>query len=284
MKKKRVVLICLVGAALALILCQLIQAIQRRSEPRYEGHPLSYWVTQLAARRHFEDINTADRQKPREPIDHIGPAALPFLMKWIRYERPKWRTRLGNWLRQSRLPFKEQLSSRISEPPSFQLAYGSCVAFTILGKRANPAFDELCRLLNETNSPQTSAAAASALGYLGTNALVPLLIVTTNAQHPARRAAMYGIISLTSVGGLDDSAFHAAPEISIPALTSMLTNRDPTLRGYSVEALGDFGPQASNAIPALTNALADFSPDVRKKAAGALHQIAPVQFTNSHAQ
>lgn len=52
-KKKRVLLICVIAVALGLI---AYPRLRRSSEPSYGGHPLSYWVTQLAAGSHIEDF------------------------------------------------------------------------------------------------------------------------------------------------------------------------------------------------------------------------------------
>lgn len=254
------------------------------------------------------DVTIDEREKAREAVNQIGVAALPYLLKWIHYEEPAtWRTKLGLWAWRTRLPFTTRLANWVMNPTPRQLAAGTYEAFRVLGDRGRPASDELCRALNQTNMPQTSATAAFALAGIGTSSLAPLLTVVSNAQHPARVAAIRAIGSLTNLG---DSAqqvvsaitnclghsnamsaqviaiialgdLRAAPEISIPALSSMLTNGSPRFRVYSISALGKFGPQASNAIPALTNVLADPDHYVRDSASVALHEIDPATFTSA---
>ena len=300
MKKKRVLLTLLIAAALGFLCFWLWPS----SEPSYNGHSLSHWVIGLIR------YDSTDHGLCQPAVEHIGAPALPFLVKWIKYEQPAWRRNLGIRVLQSRLPsryLRYQLGSWIIEPSSMQRALGTYEAFSILGERANPAFEQLCRILDETNAPQTASRTALTLGCFGAKAIPPLVLVATNPQHPARACALQalGRISLSDDAGRQEISvltncvsatnppvlrrfalmalanFKTAPEISIPGLASYLADRNPTVRSDAVEALGKFGPEASNTIPALTNALRDSNRDVRKKAAMALHQIAPATFTNA---
>jgi HEAT repeat protein len=243
-------------------------------------------------------------------IYHIGPAALPFLVKWLQYAPPPWRNTLATSLYRSRFPFAHKLSGLFVDERAWQLSVGAHYAFDVLGAKAMPAFSDLCRLMNDTGKPTVANMAASSLGNLGTNALPPLLAVLTNTNHPARVGA---ISAIRAMSDLDNAAtiavihavtncitdtnlvvqvmamtalgeLRAAPQISVPALVSSLQSKDAKIRLYSATDLGNFGSQASSAVPALTNALTDSDPRVRYNAAQALHQIAPATFTNPPAQ
>jgi hypothetical protein len=302
MRNRRIIVLCLIGVALVFI--ALFAYNPTSGEPSYDGLPLSYWVTSLSG----NSITMVQLQNATNAFDHIGPAALPFLVKWIQYEPPQWRTRLGNWL--NRTPFPgDQLSQWVEAPRAWRLAVGSHEAFSTLGKRAMPVLEDLCRLMNNTNSPYTAGQAAAALAFLGTNAFPPLLEVAKNARHPSRLAAIGAIGRISDLGQAAQLAIPAitdclaatnthsqviaiialgnlkvSPETSVPTLVSSLKHPNAYIRLYSANALGQFGPLALSAIPALTNALADLDQRVRERAAAALKQIDPATFTNATSQ
>jgi hypothetical protein len=119
-RKKRVILLCLIGAALALIAFLALKP--QPNEPSYDGHTLSHWVCILGT----TGMDNPDQyQKATNAIDHIGAAALPFLVKWLQYEPPQWRTRLGYWLRGNPFPLAAHLYYPIKEPRAMQLAAGT---------------------------------------------------------------------------------------------------------------------------------------------------------------
>jgi HEAT repeat protein len=163
--------------------------------------------------------------------------------------------------------------------------------------------------MNDTNRPNTTIPATTALAELGTSALPPLLAVVTNTHHPAQITALGAVLRIADLGHAqqvvpvvanfltstnNDTAqmlaitilgkLNAAPEISVPALASCLKSSSPAVRLYSANTLAGFGSQASDAVPALTNALTDPDPLTRKQAAWALSQIAPATFTNASPQ
>jgi hypothetical protein len=304
-RKKRVILLCLIGAVLALI--ALLAYTSTTAEPPYDGHPLSYWVLLLADPIPTPEFPNPDHDNATKAIDHIGVAALPFLVKWIQQGPPRWRTALGTMVYRAPFPFAHGLSSRIIGERNWKRAVGTCYAFEHLGKRAMPAFDDLCRLANDTNRAITASAAVTVLAYLGTNAVPPLVAVLTNPTHPARLEALKAVQNISKIGDAAELAvpaitnclnpanamklqiaaisalgnLRACPQISVPALISALENPRAIIRVRSIEALSTFGPKAASAIPALTNALNDAAPDIRRYAARALHDIDPTAFPNA---
>jgi HEAT repeat protein len=56
-------------------------------EPEYQGRTLSEWITAYSV---ISDTNSA----AADALRHIGTNALPFLVKWVRYQSPAWRTNL----------------------------------------------------------------------------------------------------------------------------------------------------------------------------------------------
>jgi hypothetical protein len=76
MQKRRVYLILVV-----VVLAGVLVAVFRRDrEPEYGGKRLSEWVDGYAMQIRNAGSN--------EAIRHIGTNAVPYLLKWIRYETP----------------------------------------------------------------------------------------------------------------------------------------------------------------------------------------------------
>ena len=178
-------------------------------EPEYEGKKLSQWVTingwnaatfgnTLYMALSFEP--TASQPAP-VAIRAIGTNALPFLLKWIQYEPPRWRMRLMQLA--SRLPAGIQSSRFVMWAVSSKremLAENAIDAFRILGPQSAEAIPELGRLMKEklTSAPLVSFRATRALhsmnpamvGLLTYEPRGPDLPRTTNsvpaAQVPAR--------------------------------------------------------------------------------------------------
>lgn len=296
--------LAVVGMVLALIAFLAYRPSTR--EPSYNGHPLSYWITVLGYPSSGGTLPIPDGREAINAVIEIGAAATPWLVKWIQFDPPRWKRTLASGL--GRIPFApaKRLAHRLTDPT---LANGTELAFTILGPRAMPAFDDLCRLMNNTNSPNRAIAAAKALACLGTNALPPLLAAVTNAHHPAHLVALDTIsrmrdlkraanqvvpaianylngtnnstdqiLAITTLGHLD-----ALPEISVPALASCLKSTNSTVKVFSANTLGAFGEQATAAIPALTDAaLADPDSYVRRVASNALNRIDPKSFPSPY--
>ena len=283
-------------------------------EPSYRGHHLSYWVVQLSSSSLRPGFPNPQYERATNAINHIGVAALPFLLTWIQDDTPPRNpSSLARLLYRTRLPVATWLADRVWGPRyPFALADVVPDAFGALGKKAMPAFNELCLLMNGTNNgPHIPLRAAGALSCFGTNALFPLLEVATNSQHQADVAALAAIGAMS---GLDNAAqitvasaitnlvaatsnltaqvigirvlgdLKAAPQISVPFLVSTLTSKTMQLRPDSAAALGDFGSEAISAVPALTNALTDSHGPIRFNAAHALHEIEPATFTNEPSQ
>jgi hypothetical protein len=295
--------LAVLGMALALI-AFLAHRLSTR-EPSYNGHPLSYWVSVLGNSVVGASSNT-ELEQATNAIVHIGVAATPFLVKWIQFDPPRWKRTLASGLARTRFAPAKKLAHRLTDPiPRF----GTDLAFAILGPRAMPAFDDLCRLMNDTNRPNMAILAARALACIGTNALPMLLVAVTNAYHPAHRVALDAISRIPDLGMAAQQVvpvlanclnptntstdqilaililgnLNAAPETSVPVLASCLKSTNSTMRGFSANFLGTFGAQAAAAIPALTNtAMADPDTHVRREASNALNRIDPLTFPSPY--
>src|SRR6185295_4345545 len=140
----------------------------------------------------------------------------------LRHEQPRWKVTLAVRLSQSRLPFSDKLYDWTTDRRAQELADATCFGFQVLGKRAMPAFNDLCQLMNNSNDHRVAGRAAMALSCLGTNALPPLLEAVANPQHPASLEALQALSMIPEVG----EAWQAA--VSDAAAFLRITNTQPT--------------------------------------------------------
>ena len=88
MRKHPVYLTLLVAMVLALLV--VISTRSREVEPVYGGKRLGLWLQDCSA----IPSNQAGYGEARHALRHIRTNALPFLLEWIRYEAPPWKTTL----------------------------------------------------------------------------------------------------------------------------------------------------------------------------------------------
>lgn len=279
-----VVLACIVAAVVVAVVWP------REHEPEYEGKKLSEWL--MGERPLGEPANARAKA-----IHQIGTNALPFLLRWIRYETPPWRKKLSSAIRKINtkawVAFRDKKADR---------AKGARLGFEILGPQASPAIPELTKLMKGTNVDITinafyalhatgiealpvllevltngpaclrlhTAVIFRTMRQLGTNAsvVVPVLIEQLQDKDPevaAKAAAMLGVLGVE-------------PALAVPALTSSLLASETYVRCSAVYALARFGDQARSAVPSLLRALDDSDRSVREAATNALRQIAPEVF------
>jgi hypothetical protein len=244
-----------------------------------------------------------------DAIRHIGTNALPWLLKWIRYESPAWKHKLIDISK--RLP--QQLGdSFIFEPlrrndldhAAHQQAILDC--FHFLGSSAMPAVTELSRLAADSKSSEVSGSAIAALAYVGKDALPELVGILTNKQATFRYLAAFWIVwqahqgtdvtcavpalgkcvqdqdenvavfAASALGGLQ-----VEPTLALPYLIHGLKDSRINVRYLSATDLARLGPNATSAIPALVAVLGDPFLRVRKAATNALLKISPESLPKS---
>src|ERR1043166_163902 len=248
-KKILIALGCVVLAVLA------ITFLSRNTEPTYEGHPLSYWV--IAYGRPF--LHESDKDAIGKAISHIGTNAIPYLIKWIQYKEPRepdWKTGIRE------LFAVDPFGVRIFPQGPVIRADFSPQAFGAIGPVAEDTIAELTRLANQSQSDLIARRAIYALAWTrSTNALPPLIQITTNSNHQGRRYAT------TALGLMGQTAR--------PALPILLADlQDPQI-GVACQAawsLGNLRMEPELVVPALIRALEDSRSDVRFSAVDALER------------
>src|SRR5262245_55727378 len=86
MGERRPVLFAIIAIAVAALVLILIG--RREQEPAYRGQSLSHWVDAYGKYGSTPETSAA--------IHHFGTNALPYLIRWIQYHPPKWKTSFGS--------------------------------------------------------------------------------------------------------------------------------------------------------------------------------------------
>jgi hypothetical protein len=186
MTKRRLIL-----AVLGLgILAALLFAFTRPREPSYKGRSLSQWVEDYGTPPKM----TLSRQQEvaAQAIRAIGTNALPFLLRWIKYEAPP--------------PVREGSAPR---DEADLRADDAVRAFAIIGPDARCALPELTAILTRTVPGVTFAntRAGHAMAAIGPAALPAFCAALTN-QSPAVRE-----VAALTIYDLGTNARPAAPDL-----------------------------------------------------------------------
>jgi len=237
MRKQRILLILFPVAAVMTV--GLVLVLSREREPEYKGKKLSEWVESYSTNSQTERVEAS---QAREAIRHIGAEAVPFLLKWLRYEPPPWKSTLSAELNE-----RFNLSLQLGDEKKRLRAGAATVAFRVLGSQADGAVPELTRLLNDPNvarptswrvtldrhaTPYRAALILAGLGQAGLPALQTLL---TNQQaeeelkyYAARDIIIYGAYGRAS---------------AYRALQQMLMSPEVNVRQQASNAIMNIDPQ-----------------------------------------
>jgi hypothetical protein len=291
MTKRRKILLLL--AALGLAVGAYVLFI-RDDEPTYEGRTLSEWLA---------DFGNGDRPLPPEAQDairRIGGKAVPQLLHLIEYQTPPWRKKLNKVCNQ----YVTLQWLETNEQERHGLHFSAAMAFQFVGPEGKRAIPDLAKHLKPSDW-YCAFYAAYALGWLGPEALPPLLSCLTNQTTQTtqlRVASMAGIVNMGSnaapalpflIQCLSDpdklvranaaacvGELRLQPDLVVPALTNALRDQDNDVRWCACRGLSWLGKQALGAVPALEQMLTDPSRYVRDAATNALRKIAPEALTN----
>jgi hypothetical protein len=217
-------LVLLPGTVGVLCICY-----QRAVEPRYQGKPLSDWVSRADA---------------ETPVVTIGTNALPYLIKWIQYRSPAWTPKV--------LPsFVQQFLSRRME-----LANGSIAAFGVLRDIAIPAIPELLQLVNAKNfevgrrASMVISAMRDSVTHGDPAVTIPPLIEASDSPDP--------LIATCATRLLCDIVVWHGPELHLDAVLAALIRNvgatNQSVRDCAIRGLGNLGRSARAALPALESA------------------------------
>jgi len=226
-------------------------------EPEYQGKKLSAWLVEYPFMdREPESIA---EQNAVDAVRHIGTNALPYLLRWMRYERPAWRNTLYTLLR--KLPSNGPL--RVAGRPDI-LAGCTPYAFKSLGAAVMPAVPELVRLMSDRKAPDVGRANAMwVLTNLGSNGLPAVPILIGCLRDKDAFVTQQAAFALGRIG--------LEPDLVVPALANCLKDPRAEVREQAVRSLACYGKRA---VPVLREAQVGAGDEFRRLIAGTLEVIA----------
>lgn len=261
--------------ALAIAVAAAIWALLPRGdrEPTYEGKTLSYWLkTSIDCRYSGRYPDPQKAKQATNAVHHIGTNALPWLVKWLDCEVPKWRDKMLARMPRQALAYPS-LARTLIGPDGTHL-WLSITGFEILGEEAAPALPELIALGGNWQANDKSTGVLIALAHLGSIGSTSLVSVVTNSNIPTgQRVTAVRHLALPS-GRPRTNLTWAVPalarcggetQISTPVVETLaaLAKQSPTVVTKLLEACSS--PDALTREGA-TNALSLIAPDLLKKA------------------
>jgi peptidoglycan/xylan/chitin deacetylase (PgdA/CDA1 family)/HEAT repeat protein len=218
-------------------------------EPKYQDRTVSEWLRELERR---QNSSTNDWKEAAEAIRHIGPKALPVLVRKVKAHDPEWKVEAVDTVRTA---FSWDLNESLAAVHHQRAMLG----FHVLGRDAEPAIPKLASLAMGSDIEAASTAFAAMTEIGGPKVIPPLLQALTNGNKMLRSHAALALGSLRSQGA-----------VAVSALAKALEEPDVGLQANAARALRDIGLEPDIAIPALVRALTNFDPRVSGGAAGAL--------------
>jgi hypothetical protein len=139
-----------------MILALLVWPRQHEAEPEYRGRSLSTWVI----------LNSGScNPEAREALTHFGTNALPYFVRWIRYEKPGWRKQLKRAV-SAMPPFLRysQLSKWLVSDAAEVRAHEATFAMTFLDEEI--VLPPLRQLASNSNAFEVTERASFALAWI----------------------------------------------------------------------------------------------------------------------
>jgi len=301
------------GAVVALLagasVCLLALFVRRDTQPSYMRKSLREWALEYNAvygytagwtsySPYFSHVSPTDDAETA--LRQIGPRAVPWLLKWLRYQTPGYKLRLYRAL--DALPrgkLQDFAQKRLAADRHVNWQQVAVRAFLALGNEGNSAVPELCRMINDPISGEAlQGEAVLALINIGDAALPCLMNAIKDRQFRPRfdvvnavalmnpgtnGSALVGLL-VTCLADEDlavaESAARALgklrlePERAVPALIAALQTTNSGVRHFAAYSLADFGSAATSAVPLLTANLTNEDALVRMTASNCLQKLA----------
>ena len=161
MPKRRIFLGVLLLAVLVVV-GLLVSGVFRDREPEYGGKRLSEWVRKFWAPPYTN--YSAQTAEAKDAIHQIGTNALPYLLKWVGYERPAWKAKLYEVTNPIMGFFNP--SFLMTDEKDIRLARAAVNALIALGRDAGGGVEELTQLMDTPRGQASAGRAAMTLGGL----------------------------------------------------------------------------------------------------------------------
>ena len=261
----------------------------RDREPQYGGKPIGKWLDEAASQY---SSHAQVFPETLEAINQIGTNAVPYLLKALKYQQPRWQTQLPKRLHI--FYFSRVASQR------YDRMFAAAYAFRALGPQAKGAIPELAAMMDSRNAVLCQVS-SHALGAIGSDAIPVLLDFLSNAPahpniNPADIATAWCALGTnatsalpTLLGCLENPDSRVADtsesilityvvggtriEIIGPDLCKKLGSTNALTRAHAGRLLKWFGNQGGALRPYLQKALDDPDPRVRGAAIEVIHNI-----------
>lgn len=262
----------------------------RDHEPSYDGRSLNDWLVGLTNYNGDDDTDQA-----AEAIRQIGTNAIPYLVQYTRYTPWPLRVKAAGVI--AALAKRLGRDWRLRGSRSEARAQGAFDALVILGPAAAVAIPDLTQLAADPGDLGRASRAMFTLGFMGAQALPPLMAILTNQQSRLRPQAAMSLSrlgtnalpavtiiidylrdpneNLAALSAISLGKMRQEPSLVVPALITALQDPRRRVGAYAAEAIGQFGDQAGSAVPALVKLLNDPDEGPRQGATNALRAIAP---------
>jgi len=268
--------------------------------PCYAGKSLNKWVL-LIGRRSWEEPPSPELRRTAEhAIAHIGTNAIPFLLRWIRYDPAPSKIGKRIALVICKFPGKPHfqfLELPPKRPADEMRARGARNAFRILGATASAAIPGLSYLERSSESGEVKDRVAEAMAGIGGPALPAMINLLTNSN--GSMSPLYILYAIVSLGTNAEPAIPAIldcvtnqpdilPESALRELSSWSQTIADTLekvrkerkkRHLNPEIIYEFDDNTS--VSLLVAVLSSPEPGLRAAATNALLRIAPHALTNA---
>jgi len=239
--RKWVVMIA-ASAALVSTLAVVLPLLNPEPEPSYNGRTLSEWLKM--SRR--PAVTEGFPGEATLAVRSIGTNALPFLLKWIRYELPPWREKLltlatrpvaGKTLSEGKVVYGNSLILG----KSTRLAKLAELGFVILNTNAVSAIPDLEALMKGNQSPVVRRRAIYALGEIGGPSIPALTNALADIKQPNRCEIIEAIYAVERMSPARYSNIYRGA--CLPALTWALNDPDTWVRRQATITLYNLTPQ-----------------------------------------
>ncbi|WP_160164432.1 HEAT repeat domain-containing protein [Pedosphaera parvula] len=272
MSKRTGILILLCLSILGLLTC--LSLSQR--EPTYQGKGITFWLDQyfevdygnIPTYGNFPTVPTKSpakqfelKKQARLAIQAIGTNALPALLKMTAATDSALKLKMMGMV-------SRQHAVNFGLKEDWYYHNLSRTGFQILGPAAGPAIPALTNLLYDAE-PDVRDTALFNLGSIGPQADEAIQTVAKHCVEDEEFSCLYNLETLVSV--------QKQPRFFIPLLINKLRKPQTNITIYKVAiiALGQYGPDASSAVPEITRFLTNQIPSLASAASNALKQINP---------
>ena len=282
--------------AFVLVAAVAVAFIKWPSEPSFNGRSLSRWVSYFETPIPF--ACTDDAGEARIAIQKLGTNATPYLIEWLAYKQPPWKS---NLLRHANAFGKRVgITNRFSDGKLTKADKAGRALLQVPMLSAEHAAK--LGVLSIDDNEGVSSRAMWALKSAGGLPLDALIIMMTNSSARVRKLAIIDLGQKTNIhlaaNSLldrlkDDSSAVAmwaairlgdvpnSPPSTVLALVKALGHPAAEVRAAAACALGNHGKRSSMALPALRRMREDPDPSVRNSIAMALNYIDPPPIENA---